>query len=360
MTSANVFPTAGPPLILYLVLCYLVQQPKTQRIRLLLLPVVVPWLWYITFWVQWAPPRTMAINVPFSKCPTFIHWSRLTHFVATTGVLFVLRALEYCLSTNGPRKVIAMQPENVNSEKYKERSFTSFDKGLSATNELFQSHRGIGWDFGTGAGLRLPPVQAKRAAHDRRKWIKLTLWRGVVLNYLVVDVINTWWRTIPEISGPTNLDKHFANLDWPLRAAVPSSVFLVVAAYMSMWYNAVAIIDVAVFGVLPASWPVLFGQPVRTPSGVPLLPSNVSLSGNHSLYILFGPSNGTRCVLFGNRRRMIDRSHTGFQLSRHTFLWPLGYLLGAVFGTSGVAFGAFLASGLYHKYALSSLRCPFY
>jgi len=91
---------------------------------------------------------------------------------------------------------------------------------------------------------------------------------------------------------------------------------LVVVAYMSMWYDVAAVLDVALLGRSPSSWPVLFGRPWRAES-------------LHDVW-----------------------AKEWHQLSRRTFLVPLGYSLRALFGTPGMMFGAFLASGLYHNLML--------
>lgn len=69
ITRHNVAYVFLPPILLYLYLCYLVRRPNTRKIRLALLPIIVPWLIALTFAFQWFPERTMAWNVPFSKSP---------------------------------------------------------------------------------------------------------------------------------------------------------------------------------------------------------------------------------------------------------------------------------------------------
>ncbi|KAG8895054.1 hypothetical protein FRB99_000792, partial [Tulasnella sp. 403] len=258
----------------------------------------------------------MAWNVPFSE---YIPATTLKHgydlHPATTGALFILRALEYSLVSAGRLKL----GERVPGEHHLDPKASVAQKlawGLSDSIELCVSQRGIGWDFGTGEGLRLPPMQTSRPIHDRFVWLRTTLLRDVLVNYLVVDIINTWWRTIPQISSPLPSEKAFHELPISLRYAVPGTVMVVVATYMSLGYEVAAVLDVALLGREPSAWPVLFGEPWKAQS-------------LHDLW-----------------------AKEWHQLSRRTFLYSLGYPLRALFGTPGMMMGAFTASGLYHNLML--------
>ncbi|KAG8989557.1 hypothetical protein FRB90_002186 [Tulasnella sp. 427] len=306
ITPANVLPIALPPLTLYLFLCYLVRRPNTRPIRLALFPVVVPWLWWLTFHVAWFPERTMAWNVPFT----------------TTGVLFVTRAAEYTLSSTPALKLSERTPgDGGPAHSYSRLSptrptYLKVYYALSDSNELVQAHRGVGWTFGTGQGLHLPPLQSRRPTAHRGAWLKSTAVYDVMLNYLVVDAINTWWRTVPAITDPRYTPQAYEHLSLPMRVLVPVSVMLVVRSYMSMWYSFAGVLDV-LGGAEPSTWPVLFGEPWKATS-------------LHALW-----------------------STEWHQLSRHLFLTTLGYPLRALFGTPGLTLGAFASSGLYHKYVTS-------
>lgn len=184
---------------------------------------------------------------------------------ATTGVLFVIRAAEYCLSPAGRRKVT----ERVPGEERLVRDASPLQKfiwGFSDAVELAVSQRGVGWDFGTGEGLRVPPMQLRRPVHDRPRWLATTFARDILINYLVVDLVSTWWRSLPEISSPdAAVHKPFASLSLGLRVALPVSVMLTVSTLMPMWYSMAGFLDVAILGRAPESWPVLFGEPVSRP-----------------------------------------------------------------------------------------------
>ncbi|KAG8874609.1 hypothetical protein FRB97_005776 [Tulasnella sp. 331] len=295
LTRYNVGWIFIPPMLLYLYLCYLVRRPGTRNVRLALLPIV-PWLLALTFVVQWLPKRTMAWNVP----------------ITTTGVLFAIRAAEYSLSPTGRRKLTERIPGEAHLNP-KGSVAQALIWGVSDAIELIISQRGIGWDFGTGEGLRLPPMQARRPINDRARWLLVTVLRDIMVNYLVVDVINTWWRTLPEISK-TPAD--FRSLSIPLQLAIPGTVMIIIPTYMSMWYEVAAVFHVAILGGAPSTWPVLFGEPWKAGS-------------LHDLWAL-----------------------EWHQLSRRTFLSTVGYPMRALFGTPGMMLGAFISSGLYHNLML--------
>ncbi|KAG9041490.1 hypothetical protein FS837_012196 [Tulasnella sp. UAMH 9824] len=301
VTRYNVLQLAVPPLILYVFLCYLVRRPNTQAIRLALTPIIVPWLWWLTFGLEWFPPRTMAWNVPFT----------------TTGVLFVVRAGEYCLSPTGRLKLTERLPGEQPDHLHPARpTHLKIYHGFTDAIELILSHRGIGWDFGTGEGLRLPPMQARRPAHDRAAWLKETMLKDVIGNYLIVDAINTWWRTIPQITDPSRTPNAYRDLSLGMHLLVPVSVMMVVRCYMSMWYSFAGVLEVAFLGTAPADWPVLYGEPWKSES-------------LHKLWAM-----------------------EWHQLSRRLFLSTLGYPLRAIAGTPGMMLGAFMASGIYHNLML--------
>ncbi|KAG8913645.1 hypothetical protein FRC01_004445 [Tulasnella sp. 417] len=301
VTRYNVLQLAVPPLTLYLLLCYLVRRPNTQAIRLALTPIIIPWLWWLTFGLEWFPPRTMAWNVPFT----------------TTGVLFVTRAGEYCLSPTGRLKLNERLPGEDHGHLNPTRPiYLKIYHGFIDAHELILSHRGMGWDFGAGEGLRLPPLQARRPTHDRTAWLKETILKDVIGNYLIVDAINTWWRTVPQITDPSRTPNAYRDLSLGMQLLVPASVMMVVRSYMSMWYSFAGVLDVAFLEREPAEWPVLYGEPWKSES-------------LHKLWAM-----------------------EWHQLSRRLFLSTLGYPLRAVAGTPGMMLGAFAASGLYHNLML--------
>lgn len=265
ITFGNLIPIAAPPLALYAFQCYLVRRPGTRSLRLALLPLLVPWLWWLTFWVLWFPERTMAWNVPFSQCVSAVMANLISTclFSATTGVLFVIRATEYTLAPHGRLKIGETIPGQGHLDP-RRSTYRKLWDGLCDSLELCIAQRGIGWDFGTGEGLRLPTMQATRPVRDRKAWLKYTLLWDVALNYCIVDLINTWWRTIPEISSPLSAAKAFRTLTLAKQILIPGSVMVVLPCFMSLWYEIAAVFSVALLGSDPVDWPVLFGRPVSS------------------------------------------------------------------------------------------------
>ncbi|KAG8913525.1 hypothetical protein FRC01_004498, partial [Tulasnella sp. 417] len=344
VTRYNLLQLAVPPLTLYLLLCYLVRRPNTQAIRLALTPIIIPWLWWLTFGLEWFPPRTMAWNVPFTRALK----SDQLEITATTGVLFVVRAGEYCLSPTGRLKLNERLPGEDHGHLNPTRPiYLKIYHGFIDAHELILSHRGMGWDFGTGEGLRLPPLQARRPTHDRTAWLKETILKDVIGNYLIVDAINTWWRTVPQITDPSRTPNAYRDLSLGMQLLVPASVMMVVRSYMSMWYSFAGVLDVAFLEREPAEWPILYGEPVRSlrlsQLGKRLKADRGTSyfvdSGSQSHYISSGLWSGIRPI-------------SPLQLSRRLFLSTLGYPLRAVAGTPGMMLGAFAASGLYHNLML--------
>ena len=61
-------------------------------------------------------------------------------------------------------------------------------------SELVYAYRGIGWDFGTGAGLYVPPDWRNTA--DRDIFLRQTL-HALAWNYIILDVLNTVLSSFP-------------------------------------------------------------------------------------------------------------------------------------------------------------------
>lgn len=61
-------------------------------------------------------------------------------------------------------------------------------------SELVYAYRGIGWDYGTGAGLYVPPDWRNTA--DRDIFLRQTL-HALARNYIILDVLNTALSSFP-------------------------------------------------------------------------------------------------------------------------------------------------------------------
>lgn len=200
--------------------------------------------------------------------------------------------------------------------------------------ELLGSMRGVGWDYGTGTDIYIPP---ETRPLEKTAFLKSTLW-STLIHFLLLDAIDTGFKLVPGVSSPSGGSIFRPELSPVPRALVSTALhFATGVAFIggfTMVYGILTLICVS-FGQPPSAWPPVMEKPWATTS----------------LHDFWG-----------------RRWH---QLLRQTFLIGCGYPLSFIFertiglffgkraartaGLWGLVLGAFTASGLFHMFAMYAM-----
>jgi hypothetical protein len=200
--------------------------------------------------------------------------------------------------------------------------------------ELLSSMRGVGWDYGTGTDIYIPP---ENRPLERSAFLRSTL-QSTVVHFLLLDAIDTGFKLVPGVSSPSGGSIFLPNLTPIPRALVSTALHFATGVAFIAGFSMVYGILTMIFvwrGQPPSAWPPVQEKPWVTTS----------------LHDFWG-----------------RRWH---QLLRQTFLvgggYPLSFVLehaagfffgksaGRTAGLAGLVLGAFTASGLFHMCAMYAM-----
>ncbi|KAJ7212020.1 hypothetical protein GGX14DRAFT_621323, partial [Mycena pura] len=299
----------------FVFLAYLARRPGTSAIRLLLLPCVIVSILMTGFRYRWTIPELNVYN-----------WG-----MALLAEVIIAKALEYAFTREGMLKLGERQPgEQKGKEVDKSSAFAnghahaelprtqqSNFQWLYDAFELIHTLRGLRWKF--AQGTYIPPHVRPL---ERRAFLRATL-ISFVVNYLLVDLLESSIKIFPGVGEPTGGSIFYANLPPIPRYTVSTVIHFITGcallAGFGMIYDLLTLIAVGVFRSAPASWPPITDNPWRA----------------SSLHVLWARS--------------------WHQLLRNTFLVFGGYPGHWLAGDVGLVLGAFLASGLYHECAIYAM-----
>ncbi|KAF8755032.1 Membrane bound O-acyl transferase family [Rhizoctonia solani] len=140
------------PVVPLLLLSYLARRPRTQLLRLAILPLAVWSTLSAAYTYEWTNPVYNVYNFASGL------W----------GMFALLKAVEFALTPHGRLKVGEMKPGSIKSpasNKYIanftktqsiSRSLSALYIGFLDACELLSSMRGVGWDYGTGNDIYIP------------------------------------------------------------------------------------------------------------------------------------------------------------------------------------------------------------
>ncbi|KAF9511023.1 hypothetical protein BS47DRAFT_1331272 [Hydnum rufescens UP504] len=295
-------------------LAALARQPGTRLPRLAILPFAVALTLRLTFGFVWWDFPLNGIS-----------------FVAGCyGIHTIIQALQMGLSPNGilklgekvpgeitvPASDLVLQdpPKRVPRTPGRLTLVEHFLSGL----EVLACARGIGWEFGSGTKVQIPPET--RDTSDTSKFLRQT-YQSFVIHFLYVDVLGVFISLVPGIGTPDGGSIFVFGQNTVERYLISallqftSSLFLINNLYVG--YDLMTLIAVGLLGHHPTAWP-------------PIISTNVTTSTSmHSFW-----------------------ARDWHQILRQTFLTLGGYPFGAVFGPSAIIWGAFLASGIMHVWCL--------
>ncbi|CAE6451958.1 unnamed protein product [Rhizoctonia solani] len=318
------------PVVPLLVLSYLARRPRTQFLRLAILPLAVWSTLSAAYTYEWTNPVYNVYNFASGL------W----------GIFALLKTVELACVARGRLKVDEIEPgvtkasasnENasgISQTQFKPRFLSAFYIGFLDACELLSSMRGIGWDYGTGNGIYVPP---EHRPLEKSTFLKSTLW-STLGYYLLLDMIDTGFKLVPGVSSPTGGSIFLPNLSPIPRAIVSTGLHFTTGvafiAGFNMVYGLFTLILVSLWQP-PSAWPPVMERPWATTSlhdfwgkrWHQLLRQIFFVGGGYPLAFLGETAFGT---LFGKRAARTA-------------------------GLCGLLFGTFTASGLFHMFAMYAM-----
>ncbi|CAE6440436.1 unnamed protein product [Rhizoctonia solani] len=318
------------PVVPLLVLSYLARRPRTQFLRLAILPLAVWSTLSAAYTYEWVNPVYNVYNFASGL------W----------GAFALLKSVELAFVARGRLKIDEVEPgvmksppsnghaASVAQAQLKPGFLHTFYTGFSDACELLSSMRGIGWDYGTGNDIYIPPEYRPT---EKTAFLKSTLW-STLGYYLLLDLIDTGFKLVPGISSPTGGSIFLPNLSLIPRVLVSTGLHFATGvafiAGFNMVYGLMTLICVSMWQP-PSAWPPVMERPWATTSlhdfwgkqWHQLLRQIFFVGGGYPLSFLGEKSFG---VVFGKRA------------ARVAGLW-------------GLLFGTFTTSGLFHMFAMYAM-----
>ena len=322
----------------FYLLAYLVRRADTHLLRLLVLPIVLTTATYCTYWFKVEQPELATAEFGRSECSPVTgepHSSCVV--VAFLCIVVVAKALDFAFARNGRFKVGEKELPPIggfakskgtngkangyangaangeaNGHAHSLNSHTAlFPPWFRDASEIIFTMRGIGWDF--GKGLYVPK---ESRSLERGAFLRATV-SSLLYNYIVIDIINTFFKQIPRVGtyqgGSIFLPELAPFPRYALSSAIHLAAGFMIQYGMDVCNDIATLVGVGVLGQDPAAWPPIQDKAWKATS----------------LHEYWG-----------------KRWH---QTLRQVFL-VFGGRIGAHFaGSVGMVLGSFFASGMYHE-----------
>ncbi|RPD79914.1 hypothetical protein L226DRAFT_184876 [Lentinus tigrinus ALCF2SS1-7] len=309
---------------LYFFLAYLTRRPRTHRLRIFLLPVVVAvilrctlryrimeetWGWYN--WMRGLLALTLiAHSIYFASLPE--------------GMLKLSEEPPRICRGSPAESSVVWSPEKDEGQMVAAPAPSLTPGGvlrcISDALEVGLLGRGIGWRY--SQGLHIPK---HRRSTERKAFLKSTS-LSVIAVFLLIDLVDSSVEYLPGItatSGTLFLPHLPPILRYTVSTALTFVIGMVVILGISMWYDLMSLIAVGIFHQSPSDWPPFHDEPWK-------------MGSLHEFW-----------------------SKRWHQVLRHTFLVMGGYPGRWLGGDVGMLFGTFLASGLFHEFGFNLGGAPF-
>ncbi|TFL05271.1 hypothetical protein BDV98DRAFT_589967 [Pterulicium gracile] len=295
-------------------MAYLARRRDTNRLRILLLPVVIASL------VSWPYKHTWVFSLEYQEL-IVLDWG-----VSLLVCALIAKTLQFALDPNGALKVGEEQlppsalfqgsrhREEEAQREIRREHLPWVPSGLYDALEVAVSQRGIGFTF--GAGTYLPPHTKPLS----RGPFLLATFLSLLHKLLVIDVLeNTLRHSVPGLmQGGRTIFVPTLPPPFP-QQYVPPSILITVLSGWHMFTGFMAIYDLATLFCVsilhssPSSWPPALQSPFKSDS-------------LHKFW-----------------------ARSWHQLLRQSFLIYGGYPGLWLAGPAGMGAGVFLASGLVHE-----------
>lgn len=249
------------PLTLFLIECHLVRRSGTRRLRFFIALFLVPSFLIFAFAINWAPghaPLSIVTSTSIQFSSQF--GTRLTlgpEQTAMSGIFLAVRSAEFGLLSRPLRRL--HEPATPASRPQPSLA-VAYDQLVDAI-DLSMNLRGIGFEFGQGTGLKLPPDT--RSMRPKSLWLRQTVFYHLIPNYLVFDILNNYLLRYPAVHAIQQRSRQLTldQLDvWDTLVIKALSPILVTAT-LSFVYTCCSLFAVVVLGSAPERWPPMFGNP---------------------------------------------------------------------------------------------------
>ncbi|CAE6494394.1 unnamed protein product [Rhizoctonia solani] len=318
------------PVIPLLVLSYLARRPRTQLLRLAILPLAIWSTLSAAYTYEWMNPVYNVYNFASGL------W----------GMFALLKAVELAFAVRGRLRIGEIEPGVVKSPtsnghaarvtraQPNPRLLSALNSGFSDACELLSSMRGIGWDYGTGNDIYIPP---ENRPTEKAKFLKSTLW-STLGYYLLLDLIDTGFKLVPGVSSPSGGSIFLPELS-PIPRAFVSTVLhfatgLAFIAGFNMVYGLFTLILVSMWQH-PSAWPPVMERPWATTS-------------LHDFW-------GKRWHQLLRQTFFVGGGYPLAFISETIVGMLLGKRAGRTAGLWGLLFGTFTASGMFHMFAMYAM-----
>ncbi|KAJ3791188.1 hypothetical protein GGU10DRAFT_338107 [Lentinula aff. detonsa] len=300
-------------------LAYLARRPETYLIRLLLLPTVIATTLASAFRYCWTIP---ALNV--------YNWGQ-----GLAAEVVIAKALEYALTPEGILRIGESQPNQPKGKAKAESNgdasiideddrtplaksnFSSLIAAFGDALNLAHEMRGAGWKF--GVGTHIPKLIRPL---ERDQFLKVTLW-SFIKYFLLLDLLESIIKLFPGVGTPAGGSMFYQNLPILQRYIVSTTIHILTGSALlsgfHMVYDLMAFIAVYSCNDLPSSWPPVMDNPWTA----------------DSMHVFWA-----------------KRWH---QLLKRTFVVYGGIPGYWIAGNTGALLGTFIASGLYHEFAIYAM-----
>ncbi|KAG9050988.1 hypothetical protein FS837_000653 [Tulasnella sp. UAMH 9824] len=174
-----------------------------------------------------------------------------------SGLLLAVRCVEFGLLKGPLRRVLQAHSSPTTGLRHLGIQ-TIWD-----TIALSINLRGIGYEFGQGTGLKLPPTSlASPVVRTEKQFLTSKLRFSIPVNYLISDFVSTYCIRDPSIRAIASGSLNLGDLPISKRASALGAFIFGVPAFLSLVYDLIAVLAVT---FVPAQtydqWPPLFGAP---------------------------------------------------------------------------------------------------
>ncbi|KAG0700009.1 hypothetical protein DFH29DRAFT_652868 [Suillus ampliporus] len=301
------------PIVPLIYMGYLTRRPDTFTLRLLLLPFVVAVAVGTYFRFMWTEP-----SLNFYNCVL----GMLAQAICTKAIDFAWRK-EGMLKIDEVRPGVARNPDAVKADGDGHPKLIPSDPAIPALAWLYDalevviSNRGLGWKF--GVGIHVPHEERSL---ERNSFLFATF-ISFVKNYLTLDLFESLIKLVPDVGTPHGGTIFKAELPFLYRYALSTVIHVATGTFLlavfELFYDLITIFAVLLLGSSPSAWPLVTEHPWQSDS-------------LHTFW-----------------------SKRWHQTLRETFFVFGGFFGRMIAGKTGLLFGTFIGSGLFHEFGAYAL-----
>ncbi|KAF8517397.1 hypothetical protein BU17DRAFT_49801 [Hysterangium stoloniferum] len=239
-------------------MAYLVRKPGTHLFRLLFVPVPIYCSLLMAFGYVWEPRYTF--------------YNLLKAFFCLVGMF---KAVDFAIRPDAMKRVVNFDHKKKDCRKLtdvgsppekEELEGTSFIYDVRESFNVMVSSRGLEYDWGQDVTVPRETRSLERAAFLRETF------RNLVNGLLIIDFIDSAWKLFPPFQNETGGTIFVASLPWPTRYILSSvlhySSGIMQRQLFQTFYDFFTFTGVLVLGQSPKVWPPIFDRPFQQDSDI--------------------------------------------------------------------------------------------